>query len=258
MHAFDRCGGVTMAGEITLLFTGCPASADGFWVGAATVALYRADGRTILFDTGPYAYRPLLLGRLKRLGLTPADIDTVVLSHLHWDTATNADLFRSAAIVVHARELAYAENPAAHDWATPPYMARALRKLRLEPVSEECEIAAGVRIVELPGHTPGSIGLLVGRELLAGDAVAGARDAARGRAELWFADGAQADASLARALGLADIIYAGHDRAFRVGPPVAYLGDYALRIRLFVDPVGMDQEICIRAEKARSFATWPE
>ena len=247
-----------MPGEITLLFTGCPASADGFWVGATTVALCRAEGRTILFDTGPYAYRPILLGRLKRMGLTPADIDTVVLSHLHWDTATNADLFRNAEIVVHERELAYAERPGTHDWATPPYMARALRKLRLKPAAAECDIAPGVRLVELPGHTPGSIGLLVERELLAGDAVASARDAARGHAEVWFADGAQADASLAKALRLADVIHAGHDRSFRAGPPVAYLGDYALRIRLFFDPVGMDQEICIKSEQARSFATWPE
>jgi glyoxylase-like metal-dependent hydrolase (beta-lactamase superfamily II) len=247
-----------MADEITLLFTGCPAVADGFWVGASTVALCRAAGRTILFDTGPYAYRPLLLGRLKRLGLTPADIDTVVLSHLHWDTATNADLFRNAEIVVHERELAYADRPAAHDWATPPYMARALRKLRLKPVGAECDIAPDVRLVELPGHTPGSIGLLVGREILAGAAVDNARDAARGRVALWFSDSALADASLAKALRSADVVYPGHDRPFRVGPPIAYLGDYALRIRLFVDPVGMDQEICIKAEAPRSFATWPE
>jgi glyoxylase-like metal-dependent hydrolase (beta-lactamase superfamily II) len=247
-----------MACEIMLLFTGCPATADGFWVGASTVALCRAEGRLILFDTGPYAYRPLLLGRLKQLGFTPGDIDTVVLSHLHWDTATNADLFRNADVVVHERELAYAATPAAHDWATPPYLARALSKLRLKPITEECEIAPGLRIIELPGHTPGSIGMLAGRELLAGDAVSCARDAARGRAGPWCSDRDEADASLAKALSRADVVYAGHDRPFRPGPPVAYLGDYALRIRLFFDPVGMDQEICIKAEQARSFATWPE
>ena len=87
-------------------------------------------------------------------------------------------------------------------------MARALKRLRLKTVADEGDIAPGMRIVELPGHSPGSIGLLLGRELLAGDAVACARDAARGRAELWFADRAQADASLAKPLSLADIIYA--------------------------------------------------
>jgi N-acyl homoserine lactone hydrolase len=59
-------------------------------------------------------------------------------------------------------------------------------------------------------------------------------------------------------LGCADRIYPGHDRPFRVGPPITPVGDYALRIRLFVDPVGMDQEICIKSEQACSFATWPE
>jgi N-acyl homoserine lactone hydrolase len=246
-----------VSNEITLLFTGVPATADGFWVGASTVALCRAGERQIMFDTGPYPYRPILLGRLQRLGIKPGDIDTVVLSHLHWDSATNADLFPNADIVVHRRELDYAAAPSADDWATPPYMARALRKLRLKPISAETELAPGLRVVELPGHTPGSIGLLVGDELLAGDAVACGRDAAAGRSDLWFADGAQADASLAEALAMAPLVYPGHDRPFRVGPPIAYVSDYALRIRLFVDPVGMDQEVCIKAEQARSFATWP-
>ena len=93
---------------------------------------------------------------------------------------------------------------------------------------------------------------------LAGDAVACARDAARGHAELAFFDAVQADASLAKALHCAEVVYPGHDRPFRVGPPVAHIGGYALRIRLFVDPVGMDQEICVKAEPASSFATWPE
>jgi glyoxylase-like metal-dependent hydrolase (beta-lactamase superfamily II) len=242
---------------ITLLFTGAPATADGFEVGASTVALCRHNGRRILFDTGPYPYRPMLLGRLQRLGLTPADIDTVVLSHLHWDTATNADLFRNADILVHARELAYAETPAAHATGTQPYLARALNRLRIRPVSGESELAPGLRVVELPGHTPGSIGLLVGDELLAGDAVAGARAAATGEPDLPAADFIQARSSIARALTLAPTIYPGHDRPFRLGPPIAYVGDYQLRIRLFFDPVAMDQEICIKAEAPRSFATWP-
>jgi N-acyl homoserine lactone hydrolase len=47
-------------------------------------------------------------------------------------------------------------------------------------VTGEPDIAAGVRLVELPGHSPGSIGALVGNALLAGDAVTCAADAAAG------------------------------------------------------------------------------
>ena len=56
---------------ITLLFAGLPARADKFLPGISTVALVRAGGRTIVFDTGPYAYRPILQGRLKRHGIDP-------------------------------------------------------------------------------------------------------------------------------------------------------------------------------------------
>jgi N-acyl homoserine lactone hydrolase len=243
--------------SITLLFTGLPARADKFLPGISTVALVRLGGRTLLFDTGPYAYRPILQIRLKKLGVDPGEVDTVVLSHVHWDTAANADLFPNAEIVLHEKELAYAETPGSHDADTPGYVGRALRRLRLRPVTGEQEIAAGVRIVGLPGHSPGSIGALVGNALLAGDAVTCAGDAAAGDIRYQRGYDDRASQSLARALTLADIIYPGHDRPFRVGPPIAYLDDYAIRIRFFTDPAGPDEEIQVGSFAAKSFASWP-
>ncbi len=242
---------------ITLLFTGVPAAADRFIPGISTVALVRSAGRTILFDTGPYAYRPILQGRLKRLGIDPAAIDTVVLSHVHWDCAANADLFPNAQVLIHERELAYADAPQTHDARTQGYIGRVLRKLRLSPISGEQDIAEGLRLVELPGHTPGSMGLLVGRALLAGDAVTCAGDAVAGEIGYQPVDDPRARESLLRALTLADIIYPGHDRAFRIAPKIEYLEDYALRLRLFTDPAGADEEIQIGSFAAKSFASWP-
>jgi N-acyl homoserine lactone hydrolase len=248
---------MTSSSPITLLFTGLPARADKFLTGISTVALVRLNGRTLMFDTGPYAYRPILQMRLKKLGIDPGEIDTVVLSHVHWDTAANADLFPNAEIVLHEKELAYAETPAMHDADTPGYIGRALRRLRLRPVTGEQDIAAGVRIVELPGHSPGSIGALVGHALLAGDAVTCAGDAAAGDIRHHRADNEQARESLSRALTLAEVIYPGHDRPFRMGPPITYLDDYAIRIRFFTDPAGPDEEIQIGSFAAKSFASWP-
>jgi N-acyl homoserine lactone hydrolase len=249
---------MTPSSPITLLFTGLPARADKFLTGISTVALVRLNGRTLLFDTGPYAYRPILQGRLKKLGVDPGEVDTVVLSHVHWDTAANADLFPNAEIVLHEKELAYAETPAAHDADTPGYVGRALRRLRLRPVTGEQDVAPGVRIVELPGHSPGSIGaLVVGHGLLAGDAVTCAGDAAAGNIRSDRADNQQARESLSRALSLAEVIYPGHDRPFRIGPPLTYLDDYAIRIRFFTDPAGPDEEIQIGSFAAKSFASWP-
>ncbi|SDR98648.1 MBL fold metallo-hydrolase [Bradyrhizobium canariense] len=243
--------------EIELLFTGLAAEADKFLVGASTVALVRSAGELILFDTGPYAYRPILQGRLRRAGIDPADVSKVVLSHLHWDNAANADLFGNADILVHERELEAAGRAAARDPAIPEYTVRAIRKLRLRPVAAEIELAPDLRIVELPGHTPGSIGLMVGRQLLAGDAVGSAKEAVAGQIASCAGREQEAATSLKKALATSDIIYPGHDRPFRVGPPIAYISDYELRIRLFVDPSGQDEELHFGAAAAKSFATWP-
>jgi N-acyl homoserine lactone hydrolase len=57
---------------------------------------------------------------------------------------------------------------------------RALRRLKLRPIATEIELATDLHIVELPGHTPGSIGLLAGQHLLTGDAVRSAKAAVTG------------------------------------------------------------------------------
>jgi glyoxylase-like metal-dependent hydrolase (beta-lactamase superfamily II) len=246
-----------MAADIELLFTGLAASADKFLFGTSTVAVVRTERELIVFDTGPYAYRPILQGRLRRAGIDPTQVTKVVLSHLHWDHAANADLFAAADVLVHTRELEAADRSIGRDWAIPEYTVRALRRLRLRPVSAEIELAPDLRIVELPGHTPGSIGLLVGDKLLAGDAVGSAREAATGQSGACAGGEEDALASLDKALAISEVIYPGHDRPFRVGPPITHIRDYELKIRLFIDPTGQDEELHFGAAAAKSFATWP-
>jgi N-acyl homoserine lactone hydrolase len=251
--------GTPTSPSIELLFTGIPGEADSFLFGAATVALVRAANALIIFDTGPYAYRPILQERLRRAGIDPGAVTTVILSHLHWDNAANADLFTNAEVLVHQRELDAAEaGDAARDSSVPEYTTRALKKLRLRPLTGEMTLAPDVHIVELFGHTPGSIGLSVGRHLLAGDAIMNARDAIAIQVASQDLDAASETtrASACKALQIADVIYPGHDRPFHVGPPLAYVSDIELKIRLFTDPAGQDQELHFGASAARSFATW--
>jgi N-acyl homoserine lactone hydrolase len=56
---------------------------------------------------------------------------------------------------------------------------------------------------------------------------------------------------------MSEIVYPGHDRPFRLAPTIAYIADYELRIRLFIDPSGQDEELHFGAAAAKSFATWP-
>ena len=202
-----------MSAAIELLFTGISAEADKFLFGASTVALVRVADELIIFDTGPYAYRPILQGRLRRAGIDPGAVTKVVLSHLHWDNAANADLFSNADILVHERELNAAEAASGRDWAIPSIpLVRFEESGNFRPVAGEIEIAADVRIVELPGHTPGSIGLIVGRQLLAGDAVGSAKDAVAERIASCAGDEEAGTASLKKAVAISEIIYPGHDR----------------------------------------------
>lgn len=117
---------------------------------------------------------------LERLGIDPTEVRTVVNTHLHWDHSSNNDLFPNARIYAQREEMAYAIAP--YDTsrkgyensrdATPPWLSSLGRMV---PVDGEETIAPGVTLVPLPGHTPGSQGVLVEagakRFLIAGDFV---------------------------------------------------------------------------------------
>jgi N-acyl homoserine lactone hydrolase len=184
--------------------------------------------RVIVYDFGHVGRRLKLTASLGRHGVTPDQVDTVVVSHAHWDHLQNVDVFGRAEILVHADELAYAADPHPHDHATPSWSAALLDRSRTRTVTDDEEILPGVRVLHLPGHTPGSIGLAVdtphGVGVLSGDAIASGPDAAAGMCPNVFWDPDTADASNRRITELADIVYPGHDRPFRLaGTDVDYL-----------------------------------
>lgn len=184
------------------------------------VYLVRAGDRTILYDFGHVGRRMKLAAALGRRGVDPAEIDTIVVSHSHWDHLQNIDMFANARILMHDAELDYATDPHHDDPATPRWSAAVLDRVRLAPVGDGDEVCPGVHVLHLPGHTPGSIGLAVdtddGLAVLSGDAVASAPDALAGETLNVFWSVEQADATNKRVVDLADVIYPGHDRPFRI------------------------------------------
>ena len=191
-----------------ILLGGYPASFSRGWLGWSTVALIRTGEENILFDTGAYNDRPVLLERLERRGLTPDRIDTVVLSHLHFDHVMNVDLFGSARILASDIErkgcLSGEPDPATPAW----YLQRLLDCPRVEWVEGRQALGKELTLLPLPGHTPGSCGLLAGQD---GRRVLFAGDAVKYRSEFLQAQ----PGSAVRRLGeLADVIVPGHDRPF--------------------------------------------
>jgi len=246
--------------KIDLLIPGLPAKTDHFLFGICSLLLLRAAGRTILFDTGPFRIRPLLIEALKAHGLAPKDVDTVFLTHLHWDHVENLDLFAHAEILTPRAEFEYAASPRPNDWGTPPYVHEILQGMQVTLLpDEEQELFPGVRTLLLPGHSIGLQGLVIDtgeeRAVLASDALWSARDAVRGVPDVAFFDSAKAQVSLDSALGAGDIFYPGHDRPFRFqGGLTTYLAQYRYQLSFPFQPYGQELDVEISTERSANTA----
>ena len=223
--------------EVELILTGFNVHSDQGRMGFCTVGFIRGD-KTILVDTGHHGRRQLILESLGQQGVSPDDIDMVVLTHVHWDHSQNIDLFKNAQIAVHKDEVAYAADPAPTDWATSGYFLDTLRGRDVLEVVDGQELAEGVRVLATPGHSKGHISVTVetsdGTVVLTGDALTAASCIALGKPLLVFWDEEQAAQSVQKILASARIFYPGHDRPFRIDAQggVEYLGG-AKDLRIF-------------------------
>ncbi|HAM59267.1 MAG TPA: MBL fold metallo-hydrolase [Candidatus Rokubacteria bacterium] len=155
-----------------------------------TCYLIRTSDATILFDTGlspraipglrrtdplaRFTEEDLLVHRLDSLGLEPASVDLVVLSHLHYDHAGGAALFQDSELIVQQDEYSYAHYPASF-FASFYYRKNYdLPGYRWRLVDGDAELVPGITALRSDGHTPGHQSLLVelpqtGPVILAGD-----------------------------------------------------------------------------------------
>jgi glyoxylase-like metal-dependent hydrolase (beta-lactamase superfamily II) len=100
----------------------------------------------------------LLAGR----GIRPEDVDTLILTHLHFDHYLNAALFPRARVVVNRKEWEFAMSPANRRAMPRSGFPREVFAWlageawdRLELVEGEAEIVPGIRVIETGGHSPG-------------------------------------------------------------------------------------------------------
>ncbi|MBP0465527.1 MBL fold metallo-hydrolase [Roseomonas sp. PWR1] len=140
---------------------------------AVNTFLVNSGGRLALIDAGSGAWLGPTMGQLApnlaAMGVTPAEIDVVILTHLHRDHAgglldrENRPLFPRAEIVVPEAEAAFWMDEG-NSGRVPqgsrggfPYAAQvaAAYRDRLRRVPGGREVAPGVTSIDAFGHTPG-------------------------------------------------------------------------------------------------------
>jgi len=90
---------------------------------------------------------------LHSVGLNPADIDIVILTHLHSDHVGQAAQFINARFIVQKDELDFAQNP--HPTVAMQYLRELYEELDFEVVEGNTQICDEVSVISTPGHTPG-------------------------------------------------------------------------------------------------------
>lgn len=140
--------------------------------------LLQSGGRTALVDTGAGDTMGPNLGKLgallARLELTPADVDTVLLTHMHPDHSNGLTspggerVFPAAEIVVEERDVTHWFDDGARAAVDASKQVRYFDEARrqIAPYQDRrkspgADCFPGVSAVPLPGHTPGHTGYLV-------------------------------------------------------------------------------------------------
>ena len=143
--------------------------------------LIYAAGRLALVETGSGDYLLPTAGKLQQnlraAGVNPADIDTVILTHMHPDHSagltnpkTGEKFFPNAELVVHENEPKHwrddAAMNAAPERAKDLYFQCARDQMapyhnQMRPYTGSVEVFPGVRSLPMHGHTPGHSGYMV-------------------------------------------------------------------------------------------------
>jgi N-acyl homoserine lactone hydrolase len=132
--------------------TSCPRDWEEHWV---------PTGLQNFFPYDKVSEEEYLDSRLKQLGVAPGDIDYVVFSHLHFDHAGNAKLFKDtdAKLICSDVEKDFAfgfDGPFAGAHLKADY-----EDLEFETVSGDVDFLPGISFIATPGHTAGSMSMRV-------------------------------------------------------------------------------------------------
>lgn len=152
----------------------------------------------LVVDTGSPGRCAAVKQALRRARVDPRSVEYVVNTHLHIDHCGCNDLFESARYVAHPEE-------------RPP--------IGTMLVSDEHELLPGITLLPTPGHTLGSISVLVRSDrkyAICGDAIPTRENYEKCVPPFISADPRLARRSMEAILAWADVVVPGHGEPFEV------------------------------------------
>jgi glyoxylase-like metal-dependent hydrolase (beta-lactamase superfamily II) len=99
---------------------------------------------------------------LASVGLKPENVDIVIQTHLHWDHCVNTNKCKNAKVIVSEDELRFCLAP--HPVFAPGYRKELIRGSRLFIVNGRYEVAPGIELIPVPGHSPGAQAVAIDTE----------------------------------------------------------------------------------------------
>ena len=144
----------------------------------------------ILIDAAIPESMYMLVDSIYKIGFKPTDIKKILISHAHFDHITNAAFLAQelkVPVALHPADLPLLEHQSARPLNAQGvrgqmlrYFSQKLMQKPLEPFSPEILLSDGMRlnaygvdaqVIELPGHTAGSTGVIAGEAIVVGDAL---------------------------------------------------------------------------------------
>lgn len=122
-----------------------------------------------------------LIDEMAKIGVKPEDVKYVIVSHLHMDHSGYIDAFKDTAeFFITLEEIRFASAAVAvspdtkdHGWYVREIVETPVK--RYHYLEEDTEILPGITALMLPGHTPGTMGIMVelesGTRIITSDAV---------------------------------------------------------------------------------------